>query len=157
MKANPEVALYRTKSLSDYHMLAEVRGYSIGDRRNGLQANDPDHVRVHTTPEEAQDDAGEHELLDDGVTPSSKRIRTDSSTPSTFRHLAKNRSNIGLSLASAMETIANAVTEYTNKRAADIPPMSKCIDTLSELESEETVFFTMHCTSLKMGGRENHL
>lgn len=105
MKANPEVALYRTKCLSDYHMLAEVCGYSIGDRRNGLQANDPDHVRVHTTPEETQDDAGDHELLDDGVTPSSKGIGTDSYTLSTFRHLAKNRSNIGLSLVGAMETM----------------------------------------------------
>ncbi|KAJ8617742.1 hypothetical protein MRB53_013928 [Persea americana] len=84
---------------------------------------------------------GDTELLDDDFSMGNKRTRTNTVIPSTSRHLAKNRSNIGLALVGAVETIASAITEYANKRSGEHQPMLKCVEALDELELDDSVYY----------------
>ncbi|XXG40281.1 hypothetical protein AAC387_Pa01g1041 [Persea americana] len=84
---------------------------------------------------------GDMELHDDDFSMGNKRTLTNTVIPSTSRHLAKNRSNIGLALVGAVETIASAITEYANKRSGEHQPMLKCIEALDELELDDSVYY----------------
>ncbi|KAJ8640041.1 hypothetical protein MRB53_016735 [Persea americana] len=70
-----------------------------------------------------------------------KRTRTNTVTPSTPRHLAKNRSKIGLALVGAVETIASAIIEYANKRSSEHQPMLKCVEAPVELELDDSAYY----------------
>ncbi|XXG62953.1 hypothetical protein AAC387_Pa05g1236 [Persea americana] len=70
-----------------------------------------------------------------------KRTRTNTVTPSTPRHLAKNHSKIGLALVGAVETIASAIIEYANKRSSEHQPMLKCVEAPVELELDDSAYY----------------
>ncbi|XXG65810.1 hypothetical protein AAC387_Pa05g3425 [Persea americana] len=86
---------------------------------------------------------GDTGLLDDDFSMGNKRTRTNTVTPLTSRHLAKNRSNIGLALVGAVETIASAISEYANKCLGEHQPMLKCFEALDELELDDSVYYKL--------------
>lgn len=63
------------------------------------------------------------------------------STAMTSRHTVRNRSNMGQALITAVETIANAMSDYANKRAKERPDMDKCIAALHDVGLPNVIYF----------------
>eukprot|EP00268_Persea_americana_P058974 TRINITY_DN7185_c0_g1_i11.p1 TRINITY_DN7185_c0_g1~~TRINITY_DN7185_c0_g1_i11.p1 ORF type:complete len:159 (+),score=35.90 TRINITY_DN7185_c0_g1_i11:1434-1910(+) len=124
-------------------MLAKIFGDSVADGRESFAANDPNLVTDNEDTRDHEEPMieGDTELLDDDFSMANKRTRTNTVIPSTSHHLAKNRSNIGLALVGAVETIASAITEYANKRSGEHQPMLKCVEALDELELDDSVYY----------------
>ncbi|XXG77557.1 hypothetical protein AAC387_Pa08g1690 [Persea americana] len=135
--AHPKAAHYTNKAFPNWASMAIIFGDSVADGRDGFASNDPEPIET-VVEEEMQpndmDNAYEdnaYEDIDESI--GTKRRQRQMSTTMTSRHVVRNQPNIGQALISAVEIIANAMSDYANKRAKERPDMDKCIEALRDL------------------------
>ncbi|RWR88120.1 L10-interacting MYB domain-containing protein isoform X2 [Cinnamomum micranthum f. kanehirae] len=101
--------------------LAIIFGDSVADGRDGLASNDPEPIETQAEEETQADDMDnayeDYAYEDIDVSIGTNRMQRQMSIAMTSRHIVRNRSNMGQALITAVETIANAMSDYANKRA----------------------------------------
>ena len=117
--------------------MAIIFGDSVADGRDGFASNDPEPIEMVAEEEKQPNDMDNayednaYEDIDESI--GTNRRQRQMSTAMTSRHVVRNRPNMGQALISAVETIANAMSDYANKRAKERSDMDKCIEALRDL------------------------
>ncbi|RWR92102.1 Myb/SANT-like domain-containing protein [Cinnamomum micranthum f. kanehirae] len=143
--AHPKAAHYKNKTFPDWASLAIIFGDSVADGRDGFASNDPEPIETQAEEETQTDDMDnayeENAYEDIDVSIGTNRRQRQMSTAMTSRHTVRNRSNMGQALITAVETIANAMSDYANKRAKERPDMDKCIAALHDVGLPNVIYF----------------